>query len=214
MPSPVRVVLVETTTQTETLPHSMPEVAPHEPFESTSVASAETSGSAFRRLTAYAGGMATKAAVKVQGAINYVQEKGAQVVVRPALAILAVGSLAAALALQKPKDADADTAMTVHHVIHGSWFLHPGSMTDTPHIHSAVSDYMPEGTEFDVQCVTSSDATTPDGYLAPDGNGDTAWEYGVDAATGNSGFVSDQGLDTQVTQGHEIELRLQYAQTR
>jgi hypothetical protein len=91
-----------------------------------------------------------------------------------------------------------------HYVINGSWYLHPGSPTDTPSFSGPISDLLTQGTQFDVQCVTTGDAITPDGNLATDGNGDSAWEYGVNTATGNSGFVSDQGLDTQVTQGQEI----------
>jgi len=127
------------------------------------------------------------------------------IIVRVALAILVLGSILVALKVMVPRTAHAATNDTiVHHIINGPWYLHPGSPTDIPHIHSQISDLMQTNTEFDVQCFAVSDAVAPDGTLAINGNGDVVWEYGVDADTGNSGFVSDQGLDTQVTQGQEI----------
>jgi hypothetical protein len=93
---------------------------------------------------------------------------------------------------------------TLHHIINGSWYLHPGNPTDSPSFSGPISDLMPQGAEFDIQCVTTGPAITPDGNLATDGNGDTAWEYGTFTQASDMGFVSDQGLDTQVTQGQEI----------
>lgn len=130
---------------------------------------------------------------------------GSKIVVRVALAVLVIAVVLGTMGTAASRTARAAANDTVvHHVINGPWFLHPGNPTDTPSINSPTSDLMQTGTEFDVQCVATGDAITPDGYLATDGNGDTAWEYGVDAQTGDTGFVSDQGLDTQVTPGNEI----------
>src|SRR5437588_6268342 len=123
---------------------------------------------------------------------------GSKIVAHVALAVLAIivaigtsGGAASRTAHAAANDS------VVHHIINGSWYLHPGNPTDTPSFSGPISDLMTQGTEFDVQCVMSGDAITPDGNLATDGKGDVAWEYGTDAATGDMGFVSDQGLDTQ-----------------
>ncbi len=130
---------------------------------------------------------------------------GSKIVARVALAILAIAVALGAMGAAASRTAHAAANDTVvHHVINGPWFLHPGNPTDTPSINSPTSDLMQTGTEFDVQCVATGDPITPDGNLATDGNGDSAWEYGTNAETGDTGFVSDQGLDTQVTQGNEI----------
>lgn len=130
---------------------------------------------------------------------------GGKVVARVALAVLAivVALGTSGVAASRTAHAAANDAV-IHHIINGSWYLHPSNSTDTPTFSGPISDLMTQGTEFDVQCVRSGDAITPDGNLATDGNGDVAWEYGTDAVTGDMGFVSDQGLDTQVTPGHEI----------
>ncbi|HVB22307.1 MAG TPA: hypothetical protein VNG51_10210 [Ktedonobacteraceae bacterium] len=122
-----------------------------------------------------------------------------------ALAILAIAVALGTSGGAASRMAHAATDDTVvHHIINGSWYLHPGNTTNTPSYSGPLSDYMAQGTEFDVQCVTVGPPITPAGTLATDGSGDVAWEYGTDAATGDMGFVSDQGLDTQVAQGQEI----------
>lgn len=125
-------------------------------------------------------------------------------VARIVLAILAIAIALGISGEATPSTAHAANATVVHYIINGSWYLHPGNSTDTPSLSGPLSDYMAQGTEFDVQCVTSGPPITPDGNLATDGNGDTAWEYGTDATTGDTGFVSDQGLDTNVTPGNEV----------
>lgn len=217
LPRPVKLEAIPETLTTEP-PEAVLSEALEAPPAAEARTAAETSGAALGRLASYAGALVTKAAIYTQiktsnalvaisGAVantkTYLKQQGGKIAARASLATLALtgGSLATFL---ETRSAEADATVAVHHIIHGSWYLHPGSITDTPRFHSAVSDYMSQGTEFDVQCVATGDPIAPDGTLVTDGNGDIAWEYGLDTTTGNSGFVSDQGLDTSVTQGQEI----------
>jgi Cutinase len=149
--------------------------------------------------------MTTYMRLRTGNAIQRTRHKGGMAIARVALTILALGGALGVMEGTTAKTAKAAAMSGVaHHIINSPWYLHPGNPTDTPSISSPVSDLMLTGTEFDVQCAATGSAIRADGNLATDGNGDTAWEYGTDTASGNAGFVSDQGLDTQVTQGQEI----------
>ncbi|HET7637481.1 MAG TPA: M57 family metalloprotease, partial [Ktedonobacteraceae bacterium] len=70
----------------------------------------------------------------------------------------------------------------------GLW-LHPDSAT----IHSTLSDLMPEGQTFDVECFKVGDSV----------EGDAVWLYGTNETTGHKGYAADFYIDTDVTQGNE-----------
>lgn len=102
--------------------------------------------------------------------------------------VLCLGGLAVSATVATPS-AVAATTYSVYNTSGDGLFLHPDSST----IHSAVSDLMPDGTTFDIQCWTYGD----------DVNGDAVWDYGTNESTGNSGYAADFHLDTPVHQGQE-----------
>jgi hypothetical protein len=103
----------------------------------------------------------------------------------------AIASFATAGIAAFASPAAANTA-AVQHVYNtggeGLW-LHP----DSSDAHSAVSDLMPDGTEFDVDCHTTGTNI----------EGDNAWLHGTDMATGHTGYAADKYVDTNVHQGAE-----------
>lgn len=159
-------------------------------------------------LTPQAGGHAPQASSSAhhdeQAAGNRPTLAGWKIASCICLIVLMLSGVGLATIARSPKAVAAPKSTTTHHIVNGSWYLHPGNITDTPTISSPVSDLMATGTTFEVQCAKAGDAITSDGNLAANGGGDVAWEYGTNTTTGNSGFVADQGLDTQVTQGQEI----------
>ena len=99
--------------------------------------------------------------------------------------------LGAALVAAFPSAARAAT-LTQH--VYGTGgiglYLHPGA----PTLASATSpNLMADGTEFDVSCYAAGD----------DVLGDTIWDFGTNATTGEAGYAADYYIDTPVTQGQE-----------
>lgn len=99
--------------------------------------------------------------------------------------------LATGLVAAQESPAAAATASVYHVNDTGGdrLWLHPDSAT----IHSTTSDLMPDGQSFDVECFKVGDSV----------NGDTAWLYGTNEATGHKGYAADYYIDTDVTQGNE-----------
>ena len=118
--------------------------------------------------------------------------KGGKIVARVALALLALaGALGAMKIATSGKANAASYTVAVHHVADGPLWLHPNS----PVIHSSLTDLMPTGTEFDIQCFSLGDNVF----------GDRVWDYGTNKRTGHKGYAADKYIDTRVTQGHEPE---------
>ena len=123
-------------------------------------------------------------------AIRRIQHKGGMSIARVALAFLALGSAFGVIEGATAKTAKAASlSVSVHHIADGPLWLHPSS----PTIHSQVSDLMPTGTEFDIQCFSIGDAV----------EGDVVWDFGTNAATGNTGYAADKYIDTSDTEGNE-----------
>lgn len=108
--------------------------------------------------------------------------------------LLCAAAVTAATATGAAADTPAQTTVAaVQHVYatggEGLYF-HP----DAPTLDSSYYGYaMPDGTEFDVICWANGDNVL----------GDSVWEYGTDADTGDSGYAADYYIDTDVTQGDE-----------
>jgi len=116
---------------------------------------------------------------------------GVKIVARVALSILALGGSTEFILLGNTGTAYAADSNQGHiyQIVGGSWYLHPSS----PTIHSPTSDLMATGTEFAIYCWQVGDNV----------NGDSVWDWGTDFATGNLGFVTDEGTNTPVTMGNE-----------
>ena len=180
-PRPVRLVPLAETPTTDIL-----EALPPEQLEPTPVA-AEISGSTLSSLAGYAGELATKAVVKAQDAIDYVKKQGAQVVVRPALATLAVAGLAAGtLMSEKPKEAHA---AATYQIVNGPWYIHDSS----PTIHSSTIGFAQTGDNLVIMCHETGDSV----------NGDAEWDWVTDTNNGLTGYIADYGTTTPVHQGQE-----------
>jgi hypothetical protein len=111
---------------------------------------------------------------------------------RVLLAIVILSGFIGAMTIGTSRTAHAANnvaADSVNYVIDGPLWLHP----DSPTVHSTVTDLIPTGGEFDIQCFALGDNV----------NGDAAWDYGVNPATGNIGYVSDIYVNTNDTQGNE-----------
>jgi hypothetical protein len=106
-----------------------------------------------------------------------------------AVSVLTGGAVSAEAIAATP--AVADTAVTQH--VYGTGgeglYLHPGSAE----LSSPVSDLLPDGANFDVNCWTNSANVL----------GDTIWLHGTNEATGNTGYLSDAYIDTPVTTDNE-----------
>lgn len=142
----------------------------------------------------------------VTGTKDYLKQKGGKATSHVLLAGLALGGSVGFMSFEGVGTAYAESntiATVAHHIANGNWGLHPNS----PTIASAISETMTQGAEFDVQCVAVGDPINPSGQevATTDPNADVAWEYGTDPTDGDTGYVSDQGVDTAVTPGQEIE---------
>lgn len=104
---------------------------------------------------------------------------------------MATGLVTGGLALEAAPAAAATTS-SVHHVYNtsgdGLW-LHP----DSPTKHSKLSDWMQDGTEFDITCWKYGD----------DVEGDAVWDEGTNVTTGHTGVAADKYIDTDTTLGNE-----------
>jgi hypothetical protein len=117
---------------------------------------------------------------------------GIKIVARVALAILALSGALGAMKVANSGQADAaskSASSSINYVVDGPLWLHP----DSPTVHSTVTDLIPTGGEFDIQCFALGDNVI----------GDTAWDFGTNPATGDTGYVSDYYVNTNDTQGNE-----------
>lgn len=106
-----------------------------------------------------------------------------------AVSVLTGGSFA--VDALSPESAAADTTVVqqVYDTSGEGLYLHPGA----PDVNAPVSDLLPDGTNFDVNCWT----------IGTNVLNDTIWLYGTNEATGNVGYLSDAYINTPVTTDNE-----------
>lgn len=115
---------------------------------------------------------------------------GRKIAVQVTAVLVVLGMLVGIMGVVAQHTASAaNNSVFVHHVADGPLWLHPHDAT----IHSQVTDLMPTGTEFDIQCFSTGDNVS----------GDVVWDYGTNRTTGHTGYAADKYLDTKDTQGHE-----------
>jgi len=103
--------------------------------------------------------------------------------------LLTGGVVSADALLTTPAAADAAITQQVYGTNGEGLYLHP----DSPSLNSPVSDLLPDGANFDVNCWTPSDVVL----------GDSIWLYGTNESTGNTGYLSDAYINTPVTTDNE-----------
>jgi hypothetical protein len=106
-----------------------------------------------------------------------------------AVSVLTGGAVSAEAIAATPAVADTAVTQQVYGTSDEGLYLHPSS----PELSSPVSDLLPDGTNFDVNCWTNSAEVL----------GDTIWLHGTNEATGNTGYLSDAYINTPVTTDNE-----------